>query len=190
MGVVDERRNRTRFRIRLPFVLKNNGQEVQGTTRNISLLGIASYTHQPIEPARPVICLLELPHRPANPVCARGTVIRCAPAAESHPDGSFETGVFFKEFDGEGETILSKYLHRILQREETAIRAGYKAFRKKIAARKRRKRYEELRKKKKRSERLKRKRQKLARSRRAAGGLSGAATQGSPRGTSASRDQS
>lgn len=165
MGLLVERRGRMRFRVRLPFVLRNDGQEVRGVTRNVSLLGIASYTQGPLSPAQPVQCFLELSSR-SQPIVANGTIIRCTMLTESHPDGPYETGVFFKEFEGRGETTLTRYLERIVRKEETAIRAGYKAFRQKLAARRRRRRLEELRKKKRRVERLRRRRQRLAREKR------------------------
>lgn len=154
-----------RFRVRLPFVLRSDGQEVHGITRNVSLLGIASYTQGPVSPAQSVECLLELSKKSA-PLVAHGTVIRCTMLTEPNPDGPYETGVFFKEFDRKGETTLTRYLERIVQKEEAAIRAGYRAFRQKLASRRRRRRLEELRKKKRRAQRLRKRRQRLARERR------------------------
>ena len=160
-----ERRNRMRFRVRLSFILRNDGQEVRGTTRNVSLLGIAAYTVGSLPPAQPVECFLELPGHD-KPLVAKGTVIRCTMLSETHPDGPYETGVFFKEFEGKGETTLTKYLEKIVRKEEAAIHAGYKAFRERLTARKRRRRLEELQKKKRRAQRLRRKRDRLARQKR------------------------
>jgi len=160
-----ERRLRARFRVRVPFLLKGNEQEVRGTTRNISLLGISAYTHAPLNPMQPVQCLLELPEARESLV-ASGTVIRCEPLPDPHPDGSYETGVFFKGFPSKGEQTLAKFLDRVSHQEEAALRAGYRALREKMAARKRKKRLELLHKRRQRLKRLRRKKLRLARQKR------------------------
>lgn len=157
-----ERRLRTRFRVRVPFVLKGNGQEVRGTTRNISLLGISAYTQGPLPMVQPVQCLLELPQEP-QPLTVNGTVIRCEQLSEAHPDGPYEVGVFFKEFQKRGETALLKYLEQMAQEERSAIKEGYQILQQRIIARRRRKQLEELHKKRRRAERLRRRRLRLAR---------------------------
>lgn len=162
-----ERRGRIRYRARLSFILKSNGQEVRGITRNVSLLGFAAHTDGSMSQAQPVECLLAIPRR-REPLLIRGTITRCEALAQPHPDGPYETGVFFKEFEEKGETLLVKYLERSAQHEEAAIKAGYRAFRQKIRARRRRKRLEELRKRARRTARLQRKRRRLARQKRMA----------------------
>lgn len=162
-----DRRLRTRFRIRLPFVLKINSQEVRGFTRNLSLLGISAYTRQSISPVEAVQCFLELP-KEAHPVVATGTVIRCQPLSEAHPDGSYEMGVFFKGFQANGEAAVARFLSRIEREEQAQIKAGFEALKKRLAARKRRKKLEILRKKRRRQERLRRRRQRLLRLKRKA----------------------
>ena len=162
-----ERRLRTRFRVRLPFVLKNDGQEVRGTTRNVSLLGISAYTDAPLSQVQPVQCLLELPKR-SRPLVANGTVLRCEPLAEPHPDGPYEMGVFFKEFPGGGEPILSRFLDRLEREDEEAIKAGYRILQQRIADRRRKRHLEVQRKRRRRLARLRRRRLRLARQKRLA----------------------
>ncbi len=154
-----ERRNRTRFRVRLPFTLKSNGDEVRGTTRNISLLGISAYTNRPLPQVQPVQCLLELPEKP-QPLVVHGTVIRCETLPEPHPDGSYEMGVFFKEFPETEESALERFLDQVAQKERQAIQEGFRALQQRLAARKRRKRQELLAKRKRRLARLRKRRKK------------------------------
>lgn len=157
-----DRRLRNRYKVRLPFTLKNNGQEIQGTTRNLSLLGISAYAFSPITQIQPVQCHLNLPSR-NQPLIAHGTVIRCEALTDPHPDGSHEIGVFFKEFDGNGEAELSKFLQQLLQEEHSAIQAGYRELKQRVAARHRRKKLELERKRKRRVARLRRRKARLAR---------------------------
>lgn len=162
-----DRRLRARYKVRVPFVLQSNGPEVPGMTRNVSLLGISAYSNMPISGVQPVQCLLNLPDR-SKPLVAYGTVIRCEPLREPHPDGTHEVGVFFKEFEASGENELLTFLRGVLQEEQSAIRAGYKALKERLAARRRRKRLEDGRKQRRRLERLRRKRLRLARQKRLA----------------------
>ncbi len=163
-----DRRLRARFRARLPFVLKGNGNEVRGITRNVSLLGISAYTQGSILRGQPVQCLLELPSQPQSPLIARGTVIRCEPTSSEQSDGDHEVGVFFRLFEEEGEATLSKYLRHIAQEEQQTIQAGYRVLKKRLAARRNRKRLEELRKKRRRQVRLRRRKRRLAQQKRLA----------------------
>lgn len=162
-----DRRLRARYKVRVPFVLRNNGHEVPGITRNVSLLGISAFSNTSVSGVQPVQCFLNLPNR-QHPLVANGTVIRCELLREPHPDGSHEIGVFFKEFEGSGETELSKFLQQVLEEEQSAIQAGYKALKERLAARRRRRRLEERRKQKRRLERLRRRRLRLARQKRLA----------------------
>jgi len=155
-----ERRLRTRFRVRIPFILTNGPQQIQGTTRNVSLLGISAYSSGSFPLAQPVQCLLELPQEP-KPVVAKGTVIHCEPVSQPHSDGSYEIGIFFKEFEESGESTLARYLEQISSKEETTLKAGYRALKKKLAARRRRKRTEALRKRRRHQQRLRRRRQRV-----------------------------
>ncbi|MBI3318446.1 MAG: PilZ domain-containing protein [Candidatus Omnitrophica bacterium] len=152
-----ERRLRARFRVRLPFVLRSDGQQIRGATRNVSLLGISAYGEGPLNQVQAVQCVLELPAG-NNPVVANGTVIRCRPLQEAHPDGSYELGVFFKEFQQQGETALSKFLDRVSLDEREAIQEGYRALKQRLADRKRRKRLKERRKQLRRQRRLRKRR--------------------------------
>lgn len=131
-------------------------------SRNVSLLGISTYADGPLPAAQTVQCLLELPDHP-KPVVANGTIIHCDSLAQPHPDGSYEIGVFFKEFEERGESTLARYLELISNKEETALKAGYHALKQKIAARKRRQKAVLLKKRKRRQARLQRKRRRLAR---------------------------
>jgi len=187
-----ERRLRTRYRVRVPFVLKGAAEESHGITRNISLLGISAYADSPISQVQPVQCVLNVPEI-KHPLLVQGTVIRCEALPEAHPDGPYEVGVFFKEFPGTTETELTQFLNRIAQEEYSAIQAGYKVLKQRIAARKRRKRTEELQKKKRKAERLRKRRLRLAKERRRAAqrerkrALRKAKTSSSKRSTTAQR---
>ena len=160
-----DRRLRTRFRVKLPFLLKGAEKEVEGITRNVSLLGVSSYTKGPLPQGQPVQCILELPSE-SKPVIANGTIIHCETLAISLAEGSHEIGIFFKQFESTGESTLARFLEQISKKEETALRAGYQVLKKKLATRKRRKRLEALRKRRRRSARLRRKRQRLAQEKR------------------------
>ena len=152
-----ERRLRTRYKVRVPFTVRGDGQEVRGTTRNISLLGISAYSDSSISQVQPVQCLLNLPDQP-QPLVANGTVIRCEPLPQPHPDGAYEIGVFFKEFEDAGEADLARFLEQVQSDERSAIQAGYRALKQRLAARKRRKRLAALRKRRRMLKRLRRKR--------------------------------
>ena len=152
-----DRRLRTRYKVRVPFTLKSAGQDVLGTTRNVSLLGISAYSNSSVPQIQQVQCLLDLPQRP-QPLIANGTVIRCEPLVQPHPDGTYEIGVFFKEFPGQGESDLTHFLERVQEDEHSAIQAGYRALKQRLAARKRRKRLAALRKHRRLLKRQRRKR--------------------------------
>ena len=162
-----DRRIRTRYKVRVPFVLKGNGEEVHGTTRNLSLLGISAYSDSSISQVQRVQCALNLPNSPA-PLVAHGTVIRCEPMDQPNPDGSHEIGVFFKEFEGTGEFDLSKFLRQVSQDERSAIQAGYRALKQRVAARVRRKRLETLERRKRKLQRLRKRRLRLEKKKRLA----------------------
>ncbi|MBI3312214.1 MAG: PilZ domain-containing protein [Candidatus Omnitrophica bacterium] len=162
-----DRRLRARYKVRVPFVLRKNNQEIPGITRNVSLLGISAYASSSAGEVQTVDCYLNLPNR-SQPLIAHGTVIRSEPLSEPHPDGQYEIGVFFKEFDGSGEAELSRFLQQVLQQEQSAIQAGYKVLKARLAARRRKKRLEEQRKQKKRRERLRKRKLRLARQKRLA----------------------
>ena len=150
---------RARYKVQVPFLIKNNGQEVRGTTHNISLLGISASSDSPVPQVQTVQCFLTLPDY-EQPLVANGTVIRCEPRSTSQ--GSHEIGVFFKEFQGTGETDLSKFLSRVLQEEQNAIQAGYRALKQRVAARKKKKKLEALEKRKRKLKRLRRRKARLA----------------------------
>lgn len=156
-----DRRLRTRYKARLPFVLKNNGQEVSGITRNISLLGISAFTQTQFSQVEPVQCLLNIPKR-THPLIARGTIIRCEPLSQPNPDGSYEIGVFFKDFDGRDESELSGFLRQLQEQEQTAVQAGYRALKQRLEARRKRKQAEIQERRKRKLLRLRRRRKKLA----------------------------
>lgn len=161
-----DRRLRARFRVRLPLLLKNtNQQEVEGITRNVSLLGVSAYAKGSFPQGQPIQSILELPSE-SKPVVAQGTIIHCETLPQPLPEGTHEIGVFFKEFQAAGESTLAKFLEQISQKEESALRAGYQALKQKLIARKRRKRLEALRKYRRRLARLRRRRQRLAREKR------------------------
>ena len=162
-----DRRLRTRYKARIPFVLRNDGQEIPGITRNVSLLGISAFVNSSISQVQPVRCLLNVPQH-SEPLIAHGTVIRCEALPEPHPDGTFEVGVFFKEFEGAGEGDLSKYLNQLREQEQSAIQEGYRALKQRLAARRRRKQQETLRKRRRKLLRLRRRKKKLAAKKRSA----------------------
>ncbi len=152
-----DRRLRTRYKVRVPLTLRGDGEEVRGTSRNISLLGVSAYSNSPVSRVQPVQCLLELPEH-AQPLVASGTVIRCEPLDQPHPDGTYEIGVFFKGFQAQGESELIRFLGQIVDDEQAAIQAGYRALKQRLAARKRRKRLAAARKHRRLLKRLRRKR--------------------------------
>lgn len=156
-----DRRLRTRFRARIPFVLKSNSQQVRGITSNISLLGISAYTEGPLGPVQPVQCALEVPQL-RQPIVAMGTVIRCEALREPHLDGPYQVGIFFKEFEARGESTLARFLEELQHKEQEAIQAGYRDLKKRLTDRLRRKKMEALRKRRRRQERLRRRRLRLA----------------------------
>lgn len=156
-----ERRLRTRFRARIPFVLKSDSQQVRGVTSNISLLGISAYTDSPLGPVQPVQCALEVPQT-HQPIVAAGTVIRCEALPDPHPDGLYQMGIFFKEFEARGESSLTRYLEELQHKEQQAIQAGYRDLKKRLTARKRRKQMEALRKRRRKLARLRRRKRRLA----------------------------
>jgi len=160
-----DRRLRTRFRIELPFTLKNGGQSISGRSRNVSILGISAYTSASLPQAQSVQCLLEIPGE-SKPIVVNGTIIRCHLLDSPTPEGSYEVGVFFKEFQDSGEAILSEYLRQIESKEEAALKAGYKALKRKVVERQRRKRAERFQKQRRRLARLRKRRQKLAKQKR------------------------
>jgi len=159
-----ERRLRTRFRVHLPFILKSNDKEIQGTTRNISMLGISAYTHSPLGVSQLVHCFLKLPQA-SQPVVAGVTVVYCEPLPEAHPDGSYETGLFFKEFQDKGESTLAGFLEQVRRNEQKAIQAGYVVFQKRLADRRKRKRLKTLEKSRRKRARLLRKKKQLKKKR-------------------------
>jgi hypothetical protein len=145
----------------MPFTLKNDGEEIQGMTRNVSLLGISAYSQTGIDQVQEVECHLQIPET-SREIIANGTVTRCHPLQEPHPDGPFEVGVFFKSFEPKGELNLVEYLKAVSDKEQAEITVAYRELKKKLAARKRRKKTELLRKKKRRAERLRKRRLRLA----------------------------
>ncbi len=157
-----DRRFRARYKVRLPFVLRDNGQEIRGFTRNISLLGVSAYGDSSVSQVQSVQCLLNIPEK-ANPLVANGTVIRCEQLSQPHPDGAYEIGVFFKEFQGKDEAELSGFLTHLQEEERSAIQAGYRALKQRLAAKRRRRRLELLRRRKRRQLRLRRRREALRR---------------------------
>lgn len=157
-----ERRLRARYKVRVPVVLRNDGQEIRGFTRNISLLGASAYGDSSVSQVQSVQCVLNIPEKP-RPLIANGTVIRCEQLPEPHPDGSYEIGVFFKEFQGQGEAELSRFLIQLQEQERSAIQAGYRALKQRLAAKRRRRRLELLRRRKRRQLRLRRRREALRR---------------------------
>lgn len=156
-----DRRMRSRYKVQVPFLLKSSSQEVRGTTRNISLLGISALSDSPVSQVQPVQCLLDLPNS-RLPLVAHGTVIRCEPLSQELPEGSHEIGIFFKEFEGTGETDLTRFLTQVLQEEQNAIQAGYRALKQRVANRKKKKRLEALEKRKRKLKRLRRRKARLA----------------------------
>ena len=156
-----ERRLRTRFRVRFPLTLKNGSIQIQGMTRNVSLLGVSAYADGSLPQAQSVHCMMELPSE-SKTVAATGTVVHCEPLSQPHPDGSFEIGIFFQDFEERGESTLARYLEHISDKEETALKAGYRAFKKKIAARKRRKQLEAVKKRRRKQPRQRKKQRRLA----------------------------
>lgn len=163
-----DRRMRARYKVRVPFTLKSNGQEIRGMTRNVSLLGISAYSDSPISQVQPVQCLLSIPTQ-QQPLVAHGTVIRCEPMSQPHPDGSHEIGVFFKQFETGAEVTLERFLESLLKAERSAIQAGYRALKQRAAERQKRKKQEAAEKSRRRRLRLARRKRRLAKQKKLAG---------------------
>ena len=157
-----DRRLRARFRVSLPLLIKGPHQEIEGVSRNVSLLGVLAYAKGPFSQGDPVQCVVELPSE-SKPAVANGTIIHCETLASPVPEGSHEVGIFFKEFQERGESTLAKFLEQIAHKEESALKAGFQALKQKLTARKRRKQLEALQKRRRKQKRLRRRRQRLAR---------------------------
>ena len=84
------------------------------------------------------------------------------PLPQTLPEGSHEIGVFFKEFEGTGETDLTRFLNEVLHQEQNAIQAGYRALKQRVAARRKKKRLEALEKRRRKLKRMRRKQARLA----------------------------
>lgn len=110
--------------------------------------------------SQPVECHLNLAGS-TEAIVAVGTIIRCDPALQPNSDGAYEVGVFFKQFQGNGESILSEFLQQIGTQEEDAIKSGYILLKQKQVARKKKKRLEAIRKRRRQEARLRKKKRTL-----------------------------
>lgn len=163
-----ERRRRIRFRATLPIRIYTEGAEIQGQTRNVSLLGASTIMDRPATEGASATAELELPGVAGPPVRMEGTIVRSNPL-NLPGDTRYEVGVFALKFHGQDETRLSQYLEQLQMAEYAAVRAGYKALREKIRLREARKRALLLAKRHRRALRLaKRRRRALAAARRKA----------------------
>lgn len=163
-----ERRRRIRFRATLPIRIHTEGLEIQGQTRNVSLLGASTITERPATQGASATAELELPGVAGPPVRMEGTIVRSVPL-NLPGDPRYEVGVFAMKFVDRDEARLSHYLEQLQMAEYAAVRAGYKALREKIRQRAARKRALLLAKRKRRALRLaKRRRRAAAAARRAA----------------------
>lgn len=160
---LSERRRRIRFRVTLPIRVKSSSSEIQGQTRNVSLLGASAIATQTMPQGTPVTAEIDLPSN-VPPIVMEGTIVRCIPL--NLPGASqYEVGVFAARFLNQDEERLSQYLEQLQMAEYAAIRAGYKALREKIKARQAKKRAILLarkRRKAKRLARLKKRKKELA----------------------------
>ena len=151
-----DRRHRTRYRVRIPFVLKGGDKEIRGQTRNVSLLGISGYATGPMDAVLPVQCVLNLSEGYGS-MTVNGTVIRCEPLSQPTTDGNYEVGVFFKEFQERGETTLEEFLLKVGHQEEDAIKQGYLLLKQRQLARRKKKRVEALKKRRRQQARIRKK---------------------------------
>lgn len=163
-----EHRRRIRFRATLPIRIKTDGLELQGQTRNVSLLGANTITERSATQGAPATAEIDLPGVAGPPVRMEGTIVRSIPL-NLPGDPRYEVGVFALRFLDRDETRLSHYLEQLQMAEYAAVRAGYKALREKIRQREARKRALLLAKRKRRALRLaKRRRREAAKAKRAA----------------------
>ncbi len=155
----------------LPIRIRTNGLELQGQTRNVSLLGASAITDQPATTGATATAELDLPGGP--PIRMEGSIVRSVPI--NLPGVSqYEVGVFAMKFVDEDETRLSQYLEELQITEYAAVRAGYKALQDKIRKRQAKKRALALAKRRRRAKRLAKRRAKKAAARRRARALAAA----------------
>lgn len=151
-----ERRRRIRFKVTLPVRIRTSDGEVQGQTRNVSLLGASTVTTAPAPEGAPATAEIDLPTG-GPPVKMDGSIIRSIPL--NLPGSSqYEVGVFAVKFQDRDEKRLSRYLEQLQLAEYAAIKAGYKALRAKIRAREARKRAQMLARRRRRARRRARQR--------------------------------
>ncbi len=128
-----ERRRRIRFRAMLPIRIHTGGTELQGQTRNVSLLGASAITDQPATTGTPATAELDLPGG-GPPIRMEGTIVRSI-SINLPGISQYEVGVFAMRFQDQDESRLSRYLEELQITEYATIRAGYKALREKIRRR-------------------------------------------------------
>lgn len=164
-----ERRRRIRFRATLPVRIHTDGMEIQGQTRNVSLLGVSAIAERPAVQGTAATAELDLPGTSGPPIrISEGSIVRSIPL-NLPGEPQYEVGVFALKYHGQDEARLSQYLEQLQMAEYAAVRAGYKALREKIRLREQRKRALLLAKRRRRKLRLaKRRRRALAAARRKA----------------------
>jgi len=127
-----------RFHVTLPIRIHTPSGEIQGQTRNISLLGVSAVTSQPAVPNTDIQAELDIPSG-GPPIRVEGTVIRSTPL-DLPGDSRYEVGLFAMRFPGDDAARLISYLEQLQTEEAAVIKAGYKSMRLKIRQRLARKR--------------------------------------------------
>jgi len=159
-----ERRRRIRFRVTLPIRIRTNDGELQGQTRNVSLLGASAVTERPASQAASATAEIDLPSG-GPPIRIEGTIVRSIPL-NLPGETKYEVGVFALKYQDRDETRLSQYLDQLQMAEYAAVRAGYKALQAKIRRRQARKRALLLARRRRQARRRARQRRRAAAARR------------------------
>lgn len=133
-----EHRRRIRFRATLPVRIHTNQGEIQGETRNVSLLGVSAIATTAAPQGAAATAEIDLP-RGGPPIRMEGTIIRSIPL-NLPGDTRHEVGFFALSYQNRDEKRLSAYLKHLQLVEFAAIKAGYKAMQAKIRAREAKKR--------------------------------------------------
>ena len=151
-----EDRRRIRYRATLPLRVRSASGEIQGETRNVSLLGVSAIMSRPLAPSTEVTAEIDLPGG-GVPIRMEGAIVRSTPL-NLPGETRYEVGVFAVKFHDQDDARLSQYLDQLQMAEYAVIRAGYKAMQLKIRQRKARKRALLLAKRRRLAKRLARRR--------------------------------
>lgn len=110
--VQDNRRRGRRITVSLPVTLETKEGTLQGTTRNISLLGALVELDRELPLGTAVTARLALPN--GTSVEARGLLVRCESLGSP---GHFGAGLFFNAFSEGSEAPLGRWIDEVLERQ-------------------------------------------------------------------------